>query len=135
MKTVKTPPLATEYWQEHDEFADLVPARSTLDGFAREPGCSTGVDVESLEPGTVLNVRTHNSRYRLRVLDGADRRVLIRGGRVFPETTEVRVAGATAGGSAVKVGWIGEGLRLELSTDLGPVTTSPVEAVTVEAHS
>jgi hypothetical protein len=33
----------------------------------------------------------------------------------------------------VKKGWIGEGLRLELSTDQGGrVVTSPIESITVE---
>jgi len=134
MKTLRMRTIPPEEWQEQDEFDALVPTKSTLEGFANEPGCLAGVALQSLDAGTVLNVRTRNSRYRLRVLDGVDRRVLIRGGDVFPESTEVRVAGATAGGCALKVGWIGEGLRLELSTDLGRVTTSPVEAVTVESR-
>jgi hypothetical protein len=93
---------------------------------------SNGVALQSLAPGTVLDVQTRNSTYRMVVLDGSDRRVLVSGGRVFPEATEARIAGATAGGTAVKIGWIGKGLQLELSTDLGRVTTSRVASVELE---
>ena len=107
----------------------------TLDGFMKVTEYTEGVDVPSLAAGTVLNVHTRNSHYRMVVLDGADRRVRISGGWVFPEATDVRVSGATEGGSALKLGWIGEGLRLELSTEAGPVTTSPVQSVVVEESS
>lgn len=120
------------FWTESGPAQTVVPRRSTLDGFALEPGCSHGVALQSLPPGTVLDVQTQHSHYRMVVVDGQERRVRITGGWVFPESTDVRVAGATAGGSALKVGWIGEGLRLELATDFGPVTTSSVESVTVE---
>jgi hypothetical protein len=120
------------FWPEVSPAHTAVPRRSTLDGFALEPGCSHGVALESLTAGTVLDVQTRHNHYRLVVLDPAQRQVRIRGGSAFPESTDVRVAGATAGGSALKLGWIGEGLRLELSTDLGPVTTSTVESVTVD---
>jgi hypothetical protein len=92
------------------------------------------VSLQSLSAGTKVRVETQNSHYRIVVKDGQHGLVLIHGGRVFPEDTEVNVAGATRGGSALKVGWIGEGLRLELSTDhgRGRVVTSPVESITVE---
>jgi hypothetical protein len=105
---------------------------ATLDGFLRATELTHGVALPALSPGTVLDVHTVNSHYRMVVLDGSDRRVLISGGSVFPEATDVKVSGATAGGSAVRIGWISEGLRLELFTDLGPVTTSPVTSIEVE---
>ena len=113
-------------------FDRIVPGQPTLDAFAVEATCSHGVALQSLEAGAVLTVNTQNSCYRMVVLDGPARRVLVRGGWVFPEKTEAQVGGATAGGSAVRVGWIGEGLRLELFADIGPVTTSLVQSVTIE---
>jgi hypothetical protein len=113
-------------------FEDLETDPSTLDGFIRLAGTARGVALQSLAPGTVVTVKTQNTRYRLVVLDGAERRVRISGGWVFPEVTDVRVAGSTDGGSTLKLGWIGEGFRLELATDLGPVTTSPVQSVIVD---
>jgi hypothetical protein len=110
----------------------VVPTRRTLDGFALEPGCVDGVALHSLEAGTVLNVITRHSSYRVVVVDPVQQRVLVTGGRLFPERTEVRVEGATAGGSVLKIGWIGTGLRLELSMGRQRITTSRVQSVTIE---
>lgn len=111
----------------------LVPRRRTLEGFALEAGCVEGVALQSLEAGTVLQVTTRYSDYRVVVLDPVRQRVLVTGGQQFPERTEVRFEGATAGGSVMKVGWIGVGLRLELSMGLQRITTSPVRSVTIES--
>jgi hypothetical protein len=110
----------------------LVPRRHTLDNFASEPGCVEGVALQSLETGTVLRVRTRHSHYRVVVLDPTRQSVLVTGGRLFPESSEVRCEGATAGGSMLKVGWIGVGLRLELSLGRQRITTSRVQSVTIE---
>ena len=111
------------------------PGPSTLEGQAFDTGCSRGVALEPLPAGTVLTVHTRHSCYRVEVLDGVEGRVLITGGSVFPERTEVRVAGATTGGNNLKVGWIGEGLRLDLLTIRGRVVTSCVESITVGDES
>ena len=103
----------------------------TLERFARHSEVAQGVALESLEPGTVLAISTRHSQYRLVVLDGARRRALVTGGAFFPESTEVRVHGATVGGSALKVGWIGIGLRLELSSGHQRITTSRVESIAI----
>lgn len=109
-----------------------IPSRRTLDGFALQPGCTEGIAIESLEAGTVLTVHTRHSRYRVVVLDGARQCALVTGGSVFPERTVVRIEGATAGGSALKIGWIGVGLRLELSMGRRRITTSRVCSITID---
>ena len=131
-------------WNRHNEshaqsappasanLGGVVPPHCTLEGFALEPGCVDGVALEALEPDTVLVVRTRHSSYRLVVLDGAQQRVLLSGGAHFPESTEVWVEGATAGGSTLKMGWIGVGLRLEIWEGRRRITTSRVESVTIE---
>ena len=111
---------------------NIVPTPGTLEGFALEPGCVEGLALQSLDAGTVLNVITRHSIYRVVVLDPAQQRVLVTGGRLFPERTEVRLEGATAGGSVLKIGWIGTGLRLEMSMGRQRITTSQVQSVTVE---
>lgn len=103
-----------------------------LEAFVIEPGCSLGVDFSSLDAGTILNVQTTYSDYRFVVIEPETKRATVSGGRLFPESTEVRVEGATAGGSAIKPGWVGIGLRLELSNSAGRVTTSVVRAVTID---
>ena len=102
-----------------------------------DPGagdCATrtaGFAFESLERGTILDVKTWNTRFRVVVVDGEGRAVFS-GGTRFQEATEVRIEGSTAGGRDFKTGWIGIGLRLELSLlSRGPytVTTSPIQSV------
>jgi hypothetical protein len=65
------------------------------------------------------------------MLDGPQH-VLVLGGSSFPSPEEAYVVGATAGGSSVKTGWIGIGLRLELRLGQRRVTTSPVESIAIE---
>jgi hypothetical protein len=103
-----------------------------LDAFVREPGCSDGIDFQSLPAGTVVNVDTRYSTYRLVVVDPDDKRATVTGGRLFPEPTELRIEGATAGGTAIKSGWIGVGLRLEMSGFSNRITTSVVESVSID---
>jgi hypothetical protein len=103
-----------------------------LDAFVYESGCSEGIDFRTLDVGAVVNVDTKYSHYRLVVLGAERRRALVTGGRLFPESTEVRIEGATAGGSAIRPGWIGVGLRLEMSNGSTRITTSVVQSVTVD---
>src|SRR5688572_3471147 len=126
-------PTETDSRLGDPNLGDVVLRRHTLDGFAFEPGCVEGVALHSLETGTVLKVITRHSQYRLVVLDPARQSVLVTGGRMFPESTEARCEGATAGGSVLKAGWIGVGLRLELSIGRQRITTSRVQSVTIES--
>jgi hypothetical protein len=66
------------------------------------------------------------------VLDGGKGRVIAVGGSVFPDHTEVRVEGSTDGGSVLKCGWIGVGLRLEMTRGMRRITTSRVKAVVID---
>lgn len=110
----------------------LVPQCCTLSGFASNTGCNEGIAIQSLAPGTTLIMRTRNSRYRLIVLDGDRHGVLVEGGALFPLAMPARLQGASAGGSFVKTGWIGVGLRVELRVGPRRIITSPVRSVTIE---
>jgi len=103
-----------------------------LEQFVLEPGCSQGIDFQSLEIGSTVTVRTKFSSYRLVVTDPENGGAVVTGGRLFPEATPIRVEGATAGGTAIKAAWIGVGLRLEMLALSNRVTTSVVRSVTVE---
>jgi hypothetical protein len=105
---------------------------ATLDSFVLEAGCAEGVAINSVEPGCVIRVKTRHSVYRLLVLDPAKRHVLVKGGTPFPELTEARVEGATWGGSLIKAGWVGVGLRLEICDGRQRVLTSWVRSVGIE---
>jgi hypothetical protein len=58
--------------------------------------------------------------------------VLIEGGTLLHGVTPARLNGATAGGCAMKLGWIAVGLRMELSVGGVRVTTSPVQSMEIE---
>ena len=103
----------------------------TLDAFTSTAATADGVMVEHLDPLTTLVVRTKNSVYRITVTSG--RAVIVQGGAFFPLPTRVRIGGATLGGSALKLGWIGVGFCLELWTDDGAVTTTRVRAISTAA--
>jgi hypothetical protein len=112
------------------DFVESTP--QPLDAFVYESGYSGGIDFQSVDVGAVINVHTKYSHYRLVVADGESKRAFVTGGRLFPESTEVRIEGATSGGTAIKPGFIGVGLRLEMSNGSTRITTSVVESVTIE---
>jgi hypothetical protein len=103
----------------------------TLDRFAAESSNREGVAIDPLPEGVTLLVETHHSSYRVVVVDGSQRLVKVHGG-VFPEPTTLRLCGATTGGSAVKVGWILVGLRMEFRVGPRRVISSPVHSVAVD---
>ena len=102
------------------ELPDLA---SSLEPQQPEPGRFRSVALPLLLPGTLVTLNTGNTSYRMEVVNGSQRRVRISGGKLFPESTEAELIGATDD-EGVKVGWIVEGFQLELLTDRGPVLTS-----------
>lgn len=115
-----------------DNRADVVPRCGTLASVSVEAGGDEGIAIQSLEPGTTLIVQTRNSEYRVVVLDGTDLDVIVTGGQLFQDATQVRLEGATAGGSLLKIGRIGVGLRVEMSVAGRRIVTSPVRSITIE---
>lgn len=112
----------------------MLPSCRTLEGFTTGSGDRNGIDIRGLAAGTTITVTTKHSRYRLAVLDGRQHLVCAEGG-VFLEPTVVRVSGATFGGSALKVGWIVEGLRVEFGLSPRPIVSSPVQSIVIEGPS
>ena len=89
-----------------------------------------GLELSQLEPLTTLLVWTWHTLYRMVVTEGCD--VLVQGGSHFPVPTPASVDGASAGGSFLKVGWVGVGLVMELRVDGKRIVTSPVVAIAAE---
>jgi hypothetical protein len=110
----------------------LIASGRTLDGFASLLGDAAGVDVREFAPGAIVIVRTRHSRYRLEVVEPETGHVVVSGGDWFPTPTKAQLVGATGGGSMLKPGWIGVGLKMELRHMNERITTSLVDAVTVE---
>ena len=94
-----------------------------------EPGL-VSVALSLLSPGTQITAHTRNTCYRMEVMDGPSRRVMISGGLLFPQGAEVEVIGATDD-EGVRVGFLVQGKQIELSTVRGPVLTSIVETLSV----
>lgn len=113
---------------------DLVPRRCTLSGFTEEAAITDGVNVREAEPLVAILVTTRNSLYRIIPLRRGNSDVLIQGGTLFPEPTEARLAGATFGGSLLKMHWIAVGMRMEIDAgrDDGPIVTTRVANVRIE---
>src|SRR5262249_10221184 len=80
----------------------------------------------------MIQARTRNSVYEIFLLDPKSGRALIRGGVHFAEPVEAIVCGSTFGGCMLKVGWLGVGLRMEISANGGRTVTSPVQSLRVE---
>jgi hypothetical protein len=103
-----------------------------LAGFTFRFDSVEGFAIDSLEPGTTLIVDTRNSQYRLVILLEPCL-VLVKGGEMFRESTIVRLEGATAGGSALKRGWILVGARMEMWLGRVRIVSSPVRSVSIES--
>ena len=119
-----------EVWTSHQITSDVLRTRGTLDEFVTEPGCVEGVAVQSLDPGDVVEVTTRNSCYRM-VFQPEPGYALVTGGSRFHEPTLMQIEGSTAGGSALKGGWIGVGLRLEMWEGARRILTSRVQSVRI----
>jgi hypothetical protein len=128
-----------EYWtmRDFDPLESSSGTRESLSDLTPDPhddtaSSSSGVLVDALPQNARIIITTRNSRYRFVVMEGADRRVQITGGKLFPDATEMILEGAVTDGGSIKPGWISVGLRVALSTGLRRITTSCVESVAFE---
>jgi hypothetical protein len=87
------------------------------------------VQLETLAGLERLAVRTRNSTYEITVLSPRTGEVLVQGGRFFPTTTRAQLAGASAGGSFLKVRTICPGFLMELLHDGRTIVTTRVQSV------
>jgi len=117
--------------RRHD--ATLIRREATLDGFVNDLADAPGIALREVEPLTTIVVRTHNSCYRILITH--DTTAIVRGGAFFPEPTPARIDGSGFGGTLLKVGWIGIGLRMEIFSNGRRIVTSPVRGVTLERAS
>lgn len=110
---------------------DATPSQTlavTLDAWVRRDW-NDGIQIDACPALECIVVQTHNSLYELIVLAGGGGEVLVRGGRFFPEFSRARLAGSTAGGSALKLMGIYVGLRMELHVERKSIVTSTVRGV------
>ena len=94
-----------------------------------------GVELKTLAPLDTICVRTRNSNYRIFLLEPMKGRALVEGGRRFVEPVEATVSGSTFGGSVLRMGWIGMGLRIEIYSNGKRIVTLPVQSFRVEQQT
>jgi hypothetical protein len=107
-------------------------AAVTLDGFTTGVERADGLRLRDVSPCGCVHLRTRNSHYRLWMLNPLEGRVRIQGGSFFCEPSEAVIAGATAGGSMLKVGWILRGFHLEILHEGQRIVTTAVRWLQLE---
>ncbi len=96
------------------------------------PLISSGdVMLESLAAFDTILLQTHNSDYRILLLDPKTGRALVEGGDYIVEPTEALVRGSAVVGDVFKSGTISVGCRLEMWVGDRAFLTSPVKTVSV----
>jgi hypothetical protein len=93
---------------------------------------SGDVIIQNLQPFDTILLKTHNSDYRILLLDPNTWRALVEGGDYIVEPTEALVRGSAVIGDAFKGGTISVGCRLEMWIDERAFLTSPVKTVVVK---
>lgn len=103
---------------------------ATIEAFAAATQ-GAGLALRQLEPLTELIVHTRNTRYR--IVTASDDEIVIQGGTFFPGPTRAHVEGSSLGGSLLKVGWIGVGLRMEILAEGRRIVTTAVRSIARDA--
>jgi hypothetical protein len=99
------------------------PVSSSLD--------SSDLVIETLKPFDTILLQTHNSEYRILLLEPTTGRALVEGGDYLVEPSEGLVRGSSVPGREFKAGVISVGSRLELWVDEQALLTSIVKSVHV----
>ncbi len=100
-----------------------------------ETNASTGVLLESLNAYDTIFLRTHNTEYRILLLDPKTGRALVEGGSYLLEPSEALIKGSALSGSAFNGGAISIGGRLEMWVNERVLLTSPVRSVEVKHNA
>jgi len=111
--------------------SQTIPAGATLDFWSHEPW-TNGVQIEQMDEMQKVLVRTRNSLYEITVMDGWRGEIVVRGGQFFPHATPAWLAGATFGGSILKLRGIYISLQMEIHVEDGPLLTTRVKMIAVE---
>ena len=93
---------------------------------------TTELRFEDLSPFDTILLRTHNSNYRILLLDPKTGRALVEGGDYLLEPNEALLQGSAVAGDALKPGAICVGCRLEMWVGERVFLTSPIKAVHVK---
>ena len=100
-----------------------------------ETNASSGVLLESLNSYDTIFLRTHNTEYRILLLDPKTGRALVDGGSYLLEPSEALIKGSALSGSAFNGGAISIGGRLEMWVNERVLLTSPIKSVEVKHNA
>jgi len=100
-----------------------------------EADSSSEIMVERLSSFDTILLRTHNSEYRILLLDPKTGRALVEGGAHFVEPAETVLMGSAIPGSDFKNGVIGVGCRLEIWADDKVFLTSPIKSLEMKHNA
>ena len=96
---------------------------------------SSDVVLETLNPFDTILLRTHNSEYRILLIDPKTGRALVEGGKYLVEPSEALIRGSAAPAYAFKPGVIGIGSRLEMWVEEQVLLTSLIKSVHVKHNA
>jgi hypothetical protein len=80
----------------------LISKKGMLDGWT-EHAWTNGIQLNQLRELDTLNVETTHHTYEITIINPNTAEVFVRGGELFPERTVARLAGASMGGSFLKL--------------------------------
>jgi len=112
------------------------PTVASLDTWAHHQW-TDGLQIDRLRELDELAVQTHNSLYRIVLLEPLRGEVLVQGGRFFPESTRAQVAGCSLGGAFLKLRGIYIGFRMRsrsVSKPSSRATSGPLRSCPAAAH-
>ena len=92
---------------------------------------SSDLLIDTLKPFDTILLQTHNSEYRILLLDPTTGRALVEGGDYLVEPSEALVRGSAVPGHVFKAGVISIGSRLELWANEQALLTSLIKSVHV----
>ena len=101
------------------------------DNAVNEVRSSCDLPLIKLNPFDTILLRTHNSDYRLLLLDPVTGRALVDGGTHLREPVETLLRGSAAVGSPFRGGEICVGSRVEMWVDEKVFITSPVKSIEI----
>ncbi|HJY28040.1 MAG TPA: TraR/DksA C4-type zinc finger protein [Pyrinomonadaceae bacterium] len=102
---------------------------------SNETSSTADVTWESLKPFDTILLRTHNSDYRILLLDPKTGRALVEGGSYLLEPSEGLIKGSAPPGSAFNVEAISVGSRLEMWVNDKVFLTSPIKSIEVKHNA
>jgi len=100
-----------------------------------EKSSAANVVLGELQPFDTILLGTHNSDYRILLLDPKTGRALVEGGSYLLEPSEAFIIGSGSPGSAFNGGAICIGDRLEMCVHEKMLLTSPVKSVEVKQNA